>query len=117
MISPDEQTFLWAEAYIAALSGLLARKMDDCTHFKANNVHVLTDQCKAFADQALSDALKLKTSSSSGNGEKRQAPLIPIFHLFVSAFVSWLVVSPAAIAYRLRYGLTLVAGAEAPQYF
>jgi pimeloyl-ACP methyl ester carboxylesterase len=27
MISPDEQTFLWADAYNAALSGLLARKM------------------------------------------------------------------------------------------
>jgi hypothetical protein len=71
MLSPDEQTFLWAEAYQAALSGLLARKMDDCTHFSANNVHVLTDQCKAFADQALSDALKLKTSSSGAQWAKK----------------------------------------------
>jgi hypothetical protein len=71
MISPDEQTFLWAEAYNAALSGLLARKMDECTHFSANNVHVLTDQCKAFADQALTDALKLKTSSSDAQWAKK----------------------------------------------
>jgi hypothetical protein len=71
MISPDEQTFLWAEAYNAALSGLLARKMDDCTHFSSNNVHLLTDQCKAFADQLLSDALKLKTSSSGVQWAKK----------------------------------------------
>ena len=71
MISPDEQTFLWADAYNAALSGLLARKMDDCTHFSANNVHVLTDQCKAFADQALTDALKLKTSPSGAHWVKK----------------------------------------------
>jgi hypothetical protein len=71
MLSPDEQTFLWAEAYNAALSGLLARKIDDCTHFSANNVHVLTDQCKAFAEQALSDALKLKTSSSGAQWAKK----------------------------------------------
>ncbi len=71
MISPDEQTFLWADAYNAALSGLLARKMDDCTQFSANNVHVLTDQCKAFADQALTDALKLKTSSSGAQWAKK----------------------------------------------
>jgi len=80
MLSPDEQTFLWAEAYHAALSGLLARKMDDCTYFKATNVHVLTDQCKAFADQALSDALKLKTSSSGAQwAKKKQAPLSALF--------------------------------------
>jgi hypothetical protein len=71
MISPDEQTFLWAEAYHAALSGLLARKIDECTHFSANNVHVLSDQCKAFADQALTDALKLKTSSSGAQWAKK----------------------------------------------
>jgi hypothetical protein len=71
MLSPDEQTFLWAETYNAALSGLLARKMDDCTHFSANNVHVLADQCKAFADQALSDALKLKTSSTGAQWAKK----------------------------------------------
>jgi hypothetical protein len=71
MISPDEQTFLWADAYNAALSGLLARKMDDCPHFSANNVYVLTDQCKAFADQALTDALNLKTPSSGAQWAKK----------------------------------------------
>lgn len=55
---------LWANAYNAALTGLLIRKTDQMTNFTDNDVRGITRQCKAFADQFLSDALALKTSSS-----------------------------------------------------
>jgi len=45
---------VWISAYNAALTGLLASKSHTII-FSAINVHDISDQCKAFADQALKD--------------------------------------------------------------
>jgi hypothetical protein len=52
-----EQLTIWTNAYNAALIGLLSSKMHVMERFTGNNVKVVTDQCIAFADQALRDVL------------------------------------------------------------
>jgi hypothetical protein len=56
MLSREQQQTVWANAYNAALTGLLAARMHEMDRFSANNVSGITEQCKAFADQALKDA-------------------------------------------------------------
>jgi hypothetical protein len=56
MIRREEREEVWTDAYNAALTGLLAAKADGMERYTANNVSVVTDQCKALADQALKDA-------------------------------------------------------------
>ena len=56
MISREEREEVWTDAYNAALTGLLAAKAGGMERYTANNVSVVTDQCKALADQALKDA-------------------------------------------------------------
>ena len=56
MISREEREEVWTDAYNAALTGLLAAKAGGMERYTANNVTVVTDQCKALADQALKDA-------------------------------------------------------------
>ena len=56
MLSREQQQTVWANAYNAALTGLLAARMHEMDRFSANNVGDITEQCKAFADQALKDA-------------------------------------------------------------
>ena len=56
MLSREQQQTVWANAYSAALTGLLAARTHGMDRFTANNVNVITDQCKAFADRALKDA-------------------------------------------------------------
>jgi hypothetical protein len=41
--------------YTAALTGLLSKKIHDMDRYTPNNVSAIMDQCKAFADKALSD--------------------------------------------------------------
>ena len=55
MMTREEQITLWTSTYNAALTGLLASKMHQLDCFGANNVGVVTEQCKAFADQAVKD--------------------------------------------------------------
>jgi hypothetical protein len=56
MIAREEREEVWTDAYNAALMGLLAAKAGGMERYTANNVSVITDQCKALADQALKDA-------------------------------------------------------------
>ena len=56
MLSREQQQTVWANAYSAALTGLLAARMHEMDHFTVNNVGGITEQCKAFADRALKDA-------------------------------------------------------------
>ena len=65
MLTHDQQTTLWTNAYNAALTGLLASKMQHSENFSASNVDIVTNQCKAFANQALKDALELYQASDS----------------------------------------------------
>ena len=51
MISRAEQRTVWINAYNAAMTGLLSPK---AAHME-NSVSVITEQCKAFADQALKE--------------------------------------------------------------
>jgi hypothetical protein len=57
MISRAEQRKVWTDAYNAALTGLLSAKSAHMERYTANNVSVITEQCKAFADQALNDVV------------------------------------------------------------
>jgi len=50
-----EQLTVWTNAYNAALTGLLGAKAAHMERYTANNVSMITDQCKALADQALKD--------------------------------------------------------------
>jgi hypothetical protein len=63
MLSRDQQITLWANAYNAALIGLLASKTHAFEEFSTNNVGVITKQCKAFANQAARDVRELEISS------------------------------------------------------
>ena len=56
----EEREEVWTDAYNAALTGLLAAKAGGMERYTANNVSVITDQCKALADQALKDADRFK---------------------------------------------------------
>jgi hypothetical protein len=56
MLSREQQQKVWANAYNAALNGLLAARRHEMDRFSANTVSDITEQCKAFADQALKDA-------------------------------------------------------------
>ena len=64
----EEQIDVWANAYNAALTGLLASKiyaLDEAGTeqpwiFGPKNVQVITKQCKALADQALEDVRKFE---------------------------------------------------------
>ena len=60
MISREEREAVWTDAYNASLTGLLAAKAGGMEKYTANNVSVITDQCKALADQALKDADRFK---------------------------------------------------------
>ena len=55
MMTREQQTVFWANAYNAALTGLLASGSHHMEMFTKNNVSAVTNQCKAFADQALED--------------------------------------------------------------
>ena len=55
MISRAEQRTVWINAYNAAMTGLLSAKAARMESYTENNVSVITEQCKAFADQALND--------------------------------------------------------------
>jgi hypothetical protein len=55
MMTREQQTTFWANAYNAALTGLLASKSHHMEMFTKNNVLTVTNQCKVFADQALQD--------------------------------------------------------------
>ena len=55
MMTREGQITLWTSTYNAALTGLLVSKMHQLGRFSANNVGVITEQCKAFADQAVKD--------------------------------------------------------------
>ena len=55
MISRAEQRTVWLNAYNAAMTGLLSAKAAHRESYTENNVSVITEQCKAFADQALKD--------------------------------------------------------------
>jgi hypothetical protein len=57
MISRAEQQAVWTNAYNAVLTGLLSAKSAHMERYTANNVGVITEQCKAFADQALKDVV------------------------------------------------------------
>jgi len=46
---------VWINAYNAAVTGLLSAKAPHMERYTENNVSVITEQCKAFADQALKD--------------------------------------------------------------
>jgi len=46
---------VWIDAYNAAMTGLLSAKAAHRESYTENNVSVITEQCKAFADQALKD--------------------------------------------------------------
>jgi hypothetical protein len=74
MLTRDQQTTLWTNAYNAALTGLLASKMHHSENFSASNVYIVTNQCQAFADQALKDALELYQArdSHAAHGEDRK---------------------------------------------
>ena len=50
-----EKLELWADTYNAALTGLLAGYMHEVETFTHNNVHVITEQAKAFANKATED--------------------------------------------------------------
>lgn len=52
-----EHLTIWINTYNAALIGLLSSKMHVMESFTGNNVKVVTDQCIAFADQALQDVI------------------------------------------------------------
>ena len=56
MMTREEQFTVWTGAYNAALSGLLASKVHEMEGFSPNSVNVVTELCRAFADQALKDA-------------------------------------------------------------
>jgi hypothetical protein len=64
MLSREQQATIWANAYNAALIGLLAGKMHTYTHFSELNVQSVTQQCKAFADQAVKDATAHDTNEA-----------------------------------------------------
>src|SRR5258708_17705449 len=53
MISRAEQRTVWINAYNAAMTGLLSAKAARVESYTENNVSVITEQCKACADQAL----------------------------------------------------------------
>jgi hypothetical protein len=55
MMTHQEKLTVWSNAYTAALAGLLSKRINDRDRYTANNVSAITDQCKAFADRALSD--------------------------------------------------------------
>jgi hypothetical protein len=55
MMAHKERLTVWTNAYTAALTGLLSKKIHDMDRYTPNNVSAITDQCKAFADKALSD--------------------------------------------------------------
>jgi hypothetical protein len=55
MISRAEQRTVWIDAYNAAMTGLLSTKAAHTERYTENSVGVITEQCKAFADQALKD--------------------------------------------------------------
>jgi hypothetical protein len=57
MISRTEQRTVWTNAYNAVLTGLLSAKSAHMERYTANNVGVITEQCKVFADQALKDVV------------------------------------------------------------
>ena len=53
-----EKFELWA----AALQGLLARQAQHGANFTANSVHLITEQCQAFADRAAQDLEEYRQS-------------------------------------------------------
>ena len=55
MMAHKERLTVWANAYTAALTGLLSKKIHDMDRYTPNNVSAITDQCKAFADRTLND--------------------------------------------------------------
>ena len=55
MMTHQEKLTVWSNAYTAALAGLLSKRINDRDRYTANNVNAITDQCKAFADRAVSD--------------------------------------------------------------
>ena len=55
MMARKERLSVWTNAYAAALTGLLSKKIHDMDRYTPNKVSAITDQCKAFADKALSD--------------------------------------------------------------
>jgi hypothetical protein len=57
MMKREEQLTVWANAYNATLIGLLSAKAGGMEIYTANNASVITDQCKALADQALKDVV------------------------------------------------------------
>jgi hypothetical protein len=62
-----EKLELWANAYNAALTGLLASYMHEMQTFTPNNVHVITEQAKAFANKAEEDFDWYRTNLDIGN--------------------------------------------------
>jgi hypothetical protein len=57
-----EKLEFWADTYNAALTGLLAGYMHEVETFTQNNVQVITDQAKAFANKATEDLEWYRTS-------------------------------------------------------
>ena len=63
MMANEQAVTAWANAYNAALTGLLASRIhaEDVTGKEApwvwgpDNLQVIAEQCKAFADRALKD--------------------------------------------------------------
>ena len=55
MMTHQEKLTFWSNAYTAALTGLLSKRINDRDRYTANNVSAIADQCKAFADRTLSD--------------------------------------------------------------
>ena len=55
MMTHQEKLTIWSNAYTAALTGLLSKRINDKERYTANNVSAITDQCKAFADRTLND--------------------------------------------------------------
>ncbi len=53
MMTHQEKLTIWSNAYTAALTGILSKKINDRDRYTANNVSAITDQCKAFADRTL----------------------------------------------------------------
>lgn len=69
MLSEDQQIQLWVNAYNAALTGLLARNSwlpSQERQIKAGGYYnAVCEECKSFADVALSDALAHSSALSS----------------------------------------------------
>ena len=69
MMTHEEQERYWTNAYNAALTGLLASKTK-AIEFTANNLTIVTKQCKAFADQAVKDLEGLDENAAQDHDEE-----------------------------------------------